>query len=251
MRHRALLRTLPFIAVALCGLLAGYLVYRRLHPQPSIAALPVAAPASRDGDGAPDAEAPGETGHHVVPETVPDVQLPDLSGRPRSLRAFLGHPLIINFWATWCEPCRREMPLLARLRTQYHAQGLEIVGVAVDFPNAVQQYLRKNPVPYPLLAGETQGLTAIESFGMQPALPFSVFADGRGNILVVKLGELHADEAEAILQALQEEASGRETLAAARTAIAERLHALAITRAKAVTQITPRSLHYAASFGKN
>jgi thiol-disulfide isomerase/thioredoxin len=235
MRNDALPRALALAAVALCGLLAGYLAYRSVHPRASIAALSVVAKPFHGGNGAPDAETPSAPGDHVVPEAVPDVQLPDLSGRPRSLRAFLGHPLIINFWATWCEPCRREMPLLARLRTQHHEQGLEIVGVAVDFPTAVQQYLRKNPVPYPLLAGETQGLTAIEAFGMQPVLPFSVFADGRGNILALKLGELHGDEAEAILQVLQEEAAGHQTLSAARAAIAERLHVLAIMRAKAAT----------------
>ena len=235
MRNDALLRALSLAAVALGGLLAGYLAYRSVHPPAAIVALPPGAKPSWGSSGAPDADTPGAPGGRVVPETVPDVQLPDLSGRRRSLRAFLGHPLIINFWATWCEPCRREMPLLARLRAQHQGQGLEIVGVAVDFPNAVQQYLRRNPVPYPLLAGETQGLTAIDAFGMQPVLPFSVFADGRGNILAVKLGELHSDEAEAILQALQQEASGHETLSAARAAIAERLHALAIMRAKAAT----------------
>jgi thiol-disulfide isomerase/thioredoxin len=234
MRNAGLLRALSLAAVALCGLLGGYLAYRSVHSQASIAA-PVAAKPSQDRNAALDDEAAGAPGAHVVPATVPDVELPDLSGRVRSLRAFLGRPLIINFWATWCEPCQREMPLLARLRSQHQEQGLEIVGVAVDFPNAVEQYLRKHPVPYPLLAGETQGLTAIEAFGMQPVLPFSVFADGRGNILAVKLGELHGDEAEAILQALQQEASGHETLESARAAIAERLHELAITRAKAAT----------------
>jgi thiol-disulfide isomerase/thioredoxin len=131
------------------------------------------------------------------------VQLPDARGTVRSLRDFLGHPLIVNFWATWCAPCRREIPLLQQLRGTYKSDGLQIVGIAVDFPNAVADYLRHTPIAYPLLIGEDQGLAAAEQFGMEPVLPFSVFADSGGHIIAVKVGELHQDEADAILGAMR------------------------------------------------
>jgi thiol-disulfide isomerase/thioredoxin len=148
------------------------------------------------------------------------------------LRDFLGHPVIINFWATWCAPCRREIPLLQQLRQSYKAQGLEVVGIAVDFRAAVLEYLQKTPVAYPLLVGEDQGSAAAAKFGMEPVLPFSVFADGQGRIIAVKVGELHDDEAQCILAAMQSAASGKETLAEARAGIAEKLRRLAVERAK-------------------
>ena len=102
-----------------------------------------------------------------MPDTVPDLTMPDLAGQPKSLRDFLGQPLIINFWATWCAPCRREIPLLQQLRHAISATGLQVVGIAVDFRSAVADYLRRQPIDYPLLIGEDQGLAAAEQFGMQ------------------------------------------------------------------------------------
>ena len=163
---------------------------------------------------------------------VPDLTLPDLAGQPRSLRAFRGHPLIINFWATWCAPCRREMPLLQQLRHAYHGDGLEIVGIAVDFRAAVADYVRRQPVDYPLLIGEDSGLAAAEQFGMQAVLPFSVFADAGGRIIAVKVGELHRDEAAYILGAMRAVAAGRMSLPEARAGIAQRLRELAVERAR-------------------
>ena len=168
-----------------------------------------------------------------IPDTVPDLSLPDLAGQEKSLRAFLGHPLIINFWATWCAPCRREIPLLQQLRRAYQGQRLEIVGVAVDFRSAVADYVRSRPIDYPLLIGEDRGLAAAEQFGMQTVLPFSVFADAQGRIIAVKIGELHRDEADYILSTMRALAAGRLSLVQAHEGIAQRLKELAIERAKA------------------
>jgi hypothetical protein len=125
------------------------------------------------------------------------------------------------------------MPLLQRLRRSHRADGLEVVGIAVDFKAAVADYVRRQPVDYPLLIGEDAGLAAAEQFGMQTVLPFSVFADAAGRILAVKVGELHADEADYILGAMQALASGRLSLPEAQAGIAQRLRELAIERAKA------------------
>ena len=114
-------------------------------------------------------------------------------------RSRIGHrPLIVNFWATWCEPCRREMPLLTALRQEHRADRLEIVGIAVDFRDSVTDFLKKNPLPYPLLVGEEDGIEAAKAFGMQLVLPFSVFVDeqrphrrGQGGRAAPGRGGLH------------------------------------------------------------
>jgi peroxiredoxin len=224
---RLLTRTLGTLLLVLCGILAGFLGYRSLH-RPTVIATAAPPQTPTDSQGA--AAAPS------IPDSLPDVQVPDLNGQPRSLRQYLGHPLVVNFWATWCAPCRREMPLLQQLWQQHHAQGVEVLGVAVDSRSAVQQYLHATPVGYPILADEDQGSAAVARFGIEPVLPFSVFADARGDIVAVKLGELHRDEAEAILAHMQQITLGRESVPDARREIAAQLHTLAVQRAKQAAQ---------------
>jgi len=226
-------RTLVAVLVALSGVAAGFLAYRSVRaPAPlSAAAAPITpAPAAADQADASDAAAAVPT--RPIPDTLPALTLPNLAGQPRSLHEFLGHPLIINFWATWCAPCRREMPLLQQLRHAYHGEGLEIVGIAVDFRAAVAEFVRRQPVDYPLLIGEDAGLAAAEQFGMQTVLPFSVFADAGGRIVAVKVGELHRDEADYILGTMRALAAGRMSLPEAHAGIAQRLRELAIERAR-------------------
>ena len=218
---------LAIVLVTLGGVLGGLLSYRRTHPAPAPATatpLPDAASTAATEDSAP--------ANRPIPDTLPDLKLPDLAGTIRSLRDYRGHPLIVNFWATWCAPCRREMPLLQQLRRNYRADGLQVVGIAVDFRSAVADYVRRQPVDYPLLIGEDAGLAAAEQFGMQTVLPFSVFADAAGRIIAVKIGELHPDEAAAILAAMRDLAAGRVSLADTHAGISGRLRELAIERAR-------------------
>jgi thiol-disulfide isomerase/thioredoxin len=245
-------RTLVIVLVILGGLLAGFLSYRGSRPPASIVpAAPLAAgadtagatsthatpggtEASADATGSvPAPLAPDAPPARPVPDTVPDLKMPDLAGQEKSLRDFLGHPLIINFWATWCAPCRREIPLLQQLRHAYHGDGLAVVGIAVDFRTAVADYVRRQPIDYPLLIGEDSGLAAAEQFGMQTVLPFSVFADAQGRIVVLKIGELHRDEADYILGTMRALAAGSLTLPEAHAGIVQRLRELAIERAMA------------------
>jgi thiol-disulfide isomerase/thioredoxin len=241
-------RTLAIALVTLGGLAAGFLAYRgaphRLS-RPPLAPI-TSGTAGTDTAGAAGAAGAPDTGSSAsagpepegpvgrpIPDIVPDLRLPDLAGQEKSLRGFLGRPLIINFWATWCAPCRREMPLLQQLRQAYHADRLEIVGIAVDFRAAVADYVQRRAVDYPLLIGEDQGLAAAEQFGMQTVLPFSVFADAQGRIIAVKIGELHRDEADYILGAMRAVAAGRLSLPEAHADIVRRLRELAAERARA------------------
>jgi thiol-disulfide isomerase/thioredoxin len=167
-------------------------------------------------------------GRLSLPETV---ALPDSNGNIHHLTDYRGHPLVLNFWATWCEPCRREMPLLQALHQQRGAD-IQIVGVAMDFRTDALKYAQAKGITYPLLMGEKDGLAAVNAFGMDTVFPFTVFADARGDILAVKVGELHADEAQLILGQITAVDAGSVSLTAARSTISEGLRALAIARAQ-------------------
>jgi thiol-disulfide isomerase/thioredoxin len=200
---------------------AGFLAYRLLASPPPGAAPSAAVP-----------PAPRAQPRHPVPERLPDIKLPDGNGTPHSLADWHGHPLIVNFWATWCEPCRREIPLLKSLRHRYADMGLEVVGVAVDFREAVLPYVRQMDIDYPILIGEQDGLKAIDAFGMEAVFPFTAVADPDGRIVALKVGELHPDDADLILARLADVDAGRVSLTDARRRIRNGLAELAVKRAK-------------------
>jgi thiol-disulfide isomerase/thioredoxin len=204
---------------------AGFGLHRmRADAARTMVAAP-ATPAAAPGEPAPRARA--------IPEQVPPIRLPDTGGRPRSLSEWSRAPLIVNFWATWCEPCRREIPLLKALRREHAAEGLEVVGIALDTPDAVRSYVAEQAMAYPVLIGESGGLEAAAAFGMETVLPFSVFADARGRIVGLKIGELHRDEAELILGVVRRVDDDKLTLKAARDQINAAIPALAKVRATA------------------
>jgi thiol-disulfide isomerase/thioredoxin len=223
---------LAVTAVLLASGAVGFIAYRLLLPPRSVhtaAAIP-ASPAAR----APDTEVPAE-GPPVTPPQVPvelpDIRLPGTDGAVHRLADWKGRPLVINFWATWCEPCRREIPLLKALRREHTADRLEIVGIAVDYPDDVRKYAQAYGIDYPLLIGEQGALAAASAFGMEPVLPFSVFADRQGRVVTLKVGELHRDEAELILDRVRDLDAGKLTLPVAREQISEGVRGLRTARA--------------------
>jgi thiol-disulfide isomerase/thioredoxin len=214
---------------------AGFWAYRQWSAMPpTLVAAPAAAPTQVPADSPTAATADAATASvPAIPTEVPDLRLPDMAGLQHSLRQNGGRPRLYNFWATWCEPCRREIPLLNALQNS-HRRGdqLEIVGIAVDFRDAVQDFLAKTKLDYTSLVGEEQGLEAAQRFGMEMALPFSVFADERNRIVAIKVGELHRNEAEAILAQMRALRAGTIGLPEARAAIAESLKGFSTQRAK-------------------
>jgi thiol-disulfide isomerase/thioredoxin len=215
------------LAVSAAG---GYLLYRLTAPRSTLRPL---APevATQIAHRASMTASPEEPPRPAVPERVPSIRLPGLDGKVHAFADWQGHPLLINFWATWCEPCRREVPLLRALKRQRAPEGLEIIGVAIDSPDAVQQFIGRLGIDYPVLLGEKDGFAAITAFGMDTVLPFSVFADPGGRIVTLKVGELHRDEADLILDRLQRLDAGTLTLAAARQQISEGVRRLEVSRA--------------------
>jgi thiol-disulfide isomerase/thioredoxin len=215
--------------LAVAGILAGFgtagfLLARHLSPE-----RPTLRPAPLTPASAPAAE-PGPQ-PRPNPERLPDFSLPDLAGVSHRLSDWRGRPLAVNFWATWCEPCRREIPLLEALRRENARTGFEIIGIGIDNRDSIAKYVRDMRIAYPILSGETGGQEAAAAFGLEPVLPFTVFADAQGRIVTLKVGELHRDEATFILARLADVGAGRLSLEAARKQIAERTERLAISRA--------------------
>jgi thiol-disulfide isomerase/thioredoxin len=184
------------------------------------------------GTPAPAAPAADATTKKTVPDTLPDITLADRDGKPTKLASFGGRPLMVNFWATWCAPCRREIPLLNKIRMERQAQNAEIVGIAVDFREDVLKFVAKVPLAYPLLIGEEDGLAAAEAFGMGMAFPFSVFVDSQNRILTVKIGELHEDEANFAFDRLRDIDNGVVTRQEAQTMVADAFREMAAERSR-------------------
>ena len=162
----------------------------------------------------------------VIPDTLPEFSLATLEGPPRSLSSFDHPSLVVNFWATWCAPCRREIPLLRQMRRERAEQGVEVVGIAVDFRDDVVKYAREIGLDYPLLIGEQDGMDAANAFGMDLLLPFTVFADSQRRIVAVKVGELHAEEASFILDQVARLNAGQIPLEQAKRLIGAELERL-------------------------
>jgi thiol-disulfide isomerase/thioredoxin len=164
----------------------------------------------------------------VIPERLPDFSLNDLSGKTTSIAIWRGKSLVINFWATWCAPCRHEIPLLKTLAADWTGGDLAVVGIAVDNADKVRQFAQQFKIDYPILIGEQDALEVAAKFGMaSPAFPFTVFTDRRGEVVVLFVGELHRPQADFILSQVKNLNQDRIALPEARRAIADGLEASA------------------------
>ncbi len=159
---------------------------------------------------------PVETPPSTV-ERLADFTLPDLDDRPRSIMEWSGRPLVINFWATWCAPCRREMPLLQHLQDERGETGLQVIGVALDNRADVSRFVAVTGVTYPVLYGEIAASRVAESFGdAYIGLPFSVFIAPGGEIIALRSGELQAADLQRLVGEMDAVASGQRSAGEAR-----------------------------------
>jgi len=127
----------------------------------------------------------------------------DLAGRPRKLTEWRDRALLCNFWATWCEPCREEIPLLGDRRERYAARGLEVLGIAVDTVVNVAKFVEKTPISYPILLGGFDTLDLMRKLGNKTGgLPFTVILDRSGVITYSRLGALKERELDSQLAAI-------------------------------------------------
>jgi thiol-disulfide isomerase/thioredoxin len=163
-----------------------------------------------------------------IPIQLPAFTLADLRGVPTPIAHWKGKALVINFWATWCAPCRREIPMLGHLAAEWADRGVVVVGVAVDHAQAVASYAQELKIPYPLLVGEQDALDAALALGVaSPVFPFTVFTDDAGEIVALYIGELHPAQADLILSRVQSVDRRELSLPEARRSIAAGLARLA------------------------
>lgn len=126
----------------------------------------------------------------VVPASL---TLTGLDGQPHAMAQYRGRPVLLNFWATWCHPCRKEMPLLSSTQREHGTQRLQIIGVAMDQPAAVRAYLKQTPVDYLIVKGlDVQPDLTVRFNDTRAALPYSVLIGADGRIKATHLGQLDA-----------------------------------------------------------
>ena len=146
--------------------------------------------------------------------TQPELSLRDLSGVEQSLAALRGRVVVLNFWATWCEPCRREMPDLAAIQNDYAALGVQVVGATADAAEdraKVLQFIRETKVNFPVWTGATAAL--MPRFGLAPVLPGTVILDREGRIVSATNAVINAAELRKQLDALLTAAPAKQSTA--------------------------------------
>ena len=114
---------------------------------------------------------------------------PDLSGRPRRVSEWSGRIVLCNFWATWCAPCREELPLLNDAQAENASNGLQVVGIAIDTAPNIREYLKVVRIDFPVLVGDAPAIGLMRALGNSAAaLPFTAALDRAGRVQRRKLG---------------------------------------------------------------
>ena len=183
------------IAILIAAAAAGFGAYRWMQPVPKHASKSLA-------------QASAETAPVMTAEQAMNTDMDDLQGRPHTLADWHGKVLMVNFWATWCPPCREEIPLLVKLQAQYAARGLQIIGIATDERNVqtVRTFMKPMLVNYPVLMGTDQVPQIIAALGgTYIGLPYTIVLNRQGHLFKIHPGELDPKEADALVrQALAE-----------------------------------------------
>ena len=139
----------------------------------------------------------------MVAKHRPDFALPDLAGKIHNISEWDGKVTVLNFWATWCPPCKRELPAFVELQRLYGEQGVQFVGVAIDTKEQVIAYADNVGITYPTLLGEVKAIEVSRSFGNRlDALPYTVIINRKGDIALVQRGELTREMAEQTIKSL-------------------------------------------------
>jgi thiol-disulfide isomerase/thioredoxin len=131
------------------------------------------------------------------------VSLPDPDGKEQALAQWQGKVLVVNFWATWCGPCREEMPMFVRVQRDLGPRGIQFVGIAVDQADKVRQFAADLGINYPVLIGGYGAMELSKSMGNSiMALPFTVVVDRTGRVAHTQLGPLKEDQLDKIVRQL-------------------------------------------------
>jgi len=183
------------VAIATLCAIAGYLFYmKQQHAVPG----PEVSPADS-----------------VVATVAPagpvqvEFELGDLEGELRSFDEWSDRHRIVNFWATWCAPCRREIPLLKAFQDAHGADGFQVIGIAVEFPEPVIAYAEKAQFNYPILVGEQDAMAVAESSGISfIGLPFTMVVAKDGRLVGAHMGEIHQQHLDNIVDVMNKFEAG-------------------------------------------
>lgn len=178
-------RILLVVALGLTTLI-GALVYQRLNIVDDEAVIAEAAPATT-----------------MEITNYPSFTLPDIDGVEHELSSWDGRPRLLNFWATWCAPCRREIPLLKALQEEQGSDGVQVIGIAVDFPEQVAAYAESVNFNYPVLVGQEDAMAVAESSGVEfIGMPFTMILSADGELLNAHIGEIFKEDLDHIIDVL-------------------------------------------------
>ena len=174
--------------MAFVALMAGALFYAARLPVEDQAPPPVPAPTEQ-----------------LVPAGPVNVmfELADMDGTMRDFSEWAGEHRILNFWATWCAPCRREIPLLKAFQDAHDTDGYRVIGIAVDFPEPVVEYAKAAEFNYPILVGEQDAMAVAEASGVDfIGLPFTMIVDRQGELIGTHMGEIHQEQLDVVAATL-------------------------------------------------
>ncbi|MBD9401506.1 TlpA disulfide reductase family protein [Comamonas sp. CMM02] len=142
----------------------------------------------------------GATGNEEAIAAFWGLQLAQPDGAPLNLASLRGKPLLVNFWATWCPPCVRELPMINRFAQEQAARGahaIQVLGIAVDQAAAVNKWLARQPLDFPVVLAGAGGVTLTRSLGnINGGLPFTILLDAKGKAQQRKIGELSQQDLE-------------------------------------------------------
>jgi peroxiredoxin len=184
---------LAFVLAMVAGL-GGYSLYLR-----SVA--PTAKPPAASSKPVP---GPGPIGVETTSDDRrPDFLLAGVDGNRHSIDEWDGKVILLNFWATWCPPCRREIPSFVDLQRKYRERGLVVIGIGIDRPDKVRRFVEEYGVDYVnLVGGEDATEVSIQYGNRTAALPYSVIIDRAGRIVYTHVGELRRSLAVAKIEPL-------------------------------------------------
>jgi peroxiredoxin len=139
----------------------------------------------------------------MVGKRITDFSLPDLNGVKHDIHEWDGRVIVLNFWATWCPPCRKETPMFVELQDKLRKKGLQFVGVAIDDHDKVKEFKDTFSINYPVLVGVDNAIEVAKVYGNRfGALPYTVIIDRKGKIVFVQRGKLERDVLEKNLKTL-------------------------------------------------
>ncbi len=149
-----------------------------------------------------------------------DFTLPDLEGNEHQISEWDGKARLINFWATWCAPCRREIPLLIKIQTEHAENNLQVIGIAVDFVEQVTAYAEEAEFNYPILIGQEKAMAAAEATGIDfIGMPFTMIVAPGGQLIKTHIGEIHEDQMALIIETFEQMRNGELDIASAKSAL--------------------------------